>query len=162
MFVCFSTKACHLEAVSDLTTDAFIAALRRFVSRRGKPAVIQSDNGTNFVGADKELRTLLAQENSQTQLVEAMATQGITWKFIPPGSPHFGGLWEAAVKSAKHHLRRIFQEAFLSYEELSTVLCQIEAQLNSRPLCPLNEDHTCTNYFTPGHFLIFFSSERSC
>ena len=155
VFVCFSTNACHLEPVSDLTTEAFIAALRRFVSRRGKPAVIQSDNGTNFVGADKELRTLLAQEKSQAQVVEIMAREGITWKFIPPGSPHFGGLWEAAVKSAKYHLRRIFHEAFLSYEELATVLCQIEAQLNSRPLCPLNEDSMCLNFLTPGHFLIF-------
>ena len=65
-----------------------------------------------------------------------------------------GGLWEAAVKSTKFHLRRVLNEAFLNFEELATVLCQIEAQLNSRPLCPLTEDASCEEALTPGHFLI--------
>ena len=153
VFVCFTTKAVHLEAVSDMTSEAFIAAFRRFVSRRGKPAHIHSDNGSNFVGAEKELRLLFDQENQQ-QLTQVAADQGIQWHFIPPAAPHMGGLWEAAVKSAKFHLRRIFKEALLSYEELSTVLCQIEACLNSRPLCPLTEDPSCDDALTPGHFLI--------
>ena len=131
-----------------MTTEAFIACFRRFVSWRGKPAHVHSDNGTNFVGADKELKILFSQENQQ-QLAKGASEQGIQWHFIPPSAPHMGGLWESAVKSAKLHLRRIIQEALLSYEELSTVLCQIEACLNSRPLCPLTEDVHCEDALTP-------------
>ena len=82
------------------------------------------------------------------------AEDGIDWKFIPPHAPHMGGLWESCVKSTKHHLRRVLGESMLSYEELSTVLCQIEACLNSRPLCPLTEDASCSEALTPGHLLI--------
>ena len=107
LFVCLTTKAVHLEAVTALTTEAFIAALRRFIARRGKPVEIHSDNGTNFVGAEKELRQLLQQESTQLQLEKTAAEDGIQWHFIPPHAPHMGGLWESAVKSTKHHLRRV-------------------------------------------------------
>ena len=154
VFVCMATRAVHLEAVSDLTSEAFIAALRRFVSRRGKPAVILSDNGTNFVGAERELKKLLQQENLQRKIEEMAAKEGITWRFNPAGAPHMGGMWESCVKSTKYHLRRVMSEAMLSYEELSTVLCQIEACLNSRPLGPLPEDPTSLEPLTPGYLLI--------
>ncbi|XP_033212150.1 uncharacterized protein LOC117169753 [Belonocnema kinseyi] len=155
LFVCFSTKALHLELVSDATTDALLAALRRFVSRRGKPANIHSDNGTNFVGANNELRRLgdflLQKCNS---LNESIANTGIQWHFIPAYKPHFGGIWEAGVKSVKHHLKRVAGEAILTFEEFATLLTQIEAILNSRPLTPLSSDPNDLNPLTPAHFLI--------
>ena len=96
LFICFSTKALHLELVSDATTDAFLAALRRFALRRGKPANIYSDNGTNFVGANNELKGLgdfMLQECDS--LIESITNTGIEWHFIPAYTPHFGGFWEA-------------------------------------------------------------------
>ena len=80
----------------------FVAALRRFIARRGHPSLIWSDHGTNFVGASRELKELAELlENQKTQKIisEFCATKKIEWKFIPERTPHFGGLWEAAVKS---------------------------------------------------------------
>lgn len=87
------------------------------------------------------------------EVFSTLADRGVTWNFIPPGSPHFGGLWEAGVKSMKHHLKRILGESKLTFEEVSTVLVQIEACLNSRPLCALTDDPEDTTALTPGHFL---------
>jgi len=107
LFVCFSTRAFHLELVSSLTTDAFLAALKRFVSRRGLPSHIHSDCGTNFVGADRELRSLFTSSAHNIRVADALSKDMIIWHFNPPGAPHMGGLWEAGVKSVKHHLNRI-------------------------------------------------------
>ena len=155
-FVCFSTKAIHIELVSDLSTAAFLAAYRRFVSRRGICANIYSDNGTNFTGADRELKKLLKTSllSSTSDIGRELAVNNTKWNFIPPGAPHFGGLWEAGVKSIKTHLRRVVGNTLLTFEEMSTLLCQIESCLNSRPLCPLSNDPTDTTVLTPGHFLI--------
>lgn len=153
VFVCFVTKATHIELVSDLSTAAFIAAFRRFCARRGLCTNIYSDNATNFVGADAELRTMFSK--ASPTIVEKLATTGTTWTFIPPSSPHFGGLWEAAVKSVKHHLKRIIGKSTLTYEEMNTLLTQIEAILNSRPLSIINDTDVNEPYpLTPGHFLI--------
>ena len=158
VFVSLAVKAVHLEAVSDLTSEAFVAALRRFVARRGCPTLIWSDNGTNFVGANRELKEMhefLAQQDTGRTVTDVCSTLGIEWRFIPERSPHFGGLWEAAVKSAKTHLRRVVGDVKLTFEELSTVLAQIEACLNSRPLVPANiPDEDSIEVITPGHFLI--------
>ncbi len=157
VFVCLSVKAVHLEVVSDLTSEAFIAAFRRFISRRGKPSIMWRDNGTNFVGAANELKNLfsfLQEMTTQQKLSEFCSSQKVTWKFIPERTPHFGGLWEAAVKSLKRHLRRVVGESKLTFEEYSTVLTQVEACLNSRPLCPLPDSDDGFAALTPGHFLI--------
>ncbi|XP_037929829.1 uncharacterized protein LOC119664405, partial [Teleopsis dalmanni] len=152
VFVCMATKALHLELVSDMTSDSFLAALKRLFARRGKCSHIYSDNGTNFVGASKKLDKDLQQAiKSNVSAVCALEAEGIKWHFIPPASPHFGGLWESAVKSIKHHLKRVVGENKLTYEELSTLLTQIEGILNSRPLCANVDDN---DILTPGHFLI--------
>lgn len=155
VFVCLSTKALHLELVSDLTTDAFLAALRRFTSRRGICAKVFSDNGKNFVGANRQLRELRDFfEAEASKIITDASAEGIEWSFNPPYSPHMGGLWEAAVKSLKHHLQRIVGTASLTFEELSTTITQIEAVLNSRPLSPMSNDPSDLSVLTPGHFLV--------
>ena len=157
IFVSLTVKAVHLELVTDLTSDAFVACLRRFIARRGRPTLIWSDNGTNFVGAAREIKDLmsfLTRKSSQERISQFLTNERITWKFIPQRSPHFGGLWGAAVKSTKYHLRRILGDIKMTYEELSTLLTQIEACLNSRPLAPLSNDDNDIQALTPGHFLI--------
>ena len=146
IFVSLTVKAVHLELVSDLTTDAFIATLRRFIARRGKPHLIWSDHGTNFVGAVRELDNSLTSSRTKKQ--------SITWKFRPERTPHFGGLWEAAVKSMKAHLKRVIGQTKLTFEEFVTILTQVEACLNSRPLTPLLCDGDTVEPLMPGHFLI--------
>ena len=109
VFVSLSVKAVHLELVSNLTSEAFIAALRRFVARRGKPHLLWSDHGSNFVGAAQDMAELvkfLSQQQTQGEISNFCTSQNVEWKFIPQHAPHFGGLWEAAVKSFKMHLRR--------------------------------------------------------
>ncbi|XP_011686436.1 PREDICTED: uncharacterized protein LOC105449132 [Wasmannia auropunctata] len=155
IFVCLCTKAVHIEAVSDYTTEAFLAALRRFTSRRGLCSDIFSDYGTNFVGADKQLREMLrASSPDGRRIASTAAKQGIRWHFNPPSAPHFGGLWEAAVKSTKYHFRRVIGDTKLTFEEMSTLLAQIEACLNSRPLRALSDDPDDLSALTPGHLLI--------
>ncbi|XP_053698496.1 uncharacterized protein LOC128745446 [Sabethes cyaneus] len=157
VFVCFSTKAVHLELVSDLSTSRFLQALRRFVSRRGVCGKIYSDNGTNFVGAKNQMAELLqrlkSKEHHEASAREC-AENGTAWQFIPPGGPHFGGLWEAAVRSAKVHLLRVLGDTVVSYEDMTTLLVQVEGCLNSRPLTPLSEDPGDLQALTPGHFLV--------
>jgi len=114
VFVSLTVKAVHLELVSDLTTDAFIACLRRFISRRGIPSLIWSDHGTNFIGAARELKDLykfLHSDQTQASVSDFLSTHNVKWKFIPQQSPHFGGLWAAAVKSMKKHLKHIVGKA---------------------------------------------------
>jgi hypothetical protein len=104
LFVCMTTKAVHIELVSDLTTDAFLATLKRFIARRGIVTDLFSDNGTNFVGANNELHNLEQLFENQIngeKVVNTLANDQISWHFIPPRAPHFGGLWEASVKSLK-------------------------------------------------------------
>lgn len=94
LFVCFSTKAIHLEAASELTTAVFIVTLRRFISRRGRPRMIYSDNGTNFVGANRELKEIYQFVRAEvgSDIGNILTSENIEWKFIPPYTPHMGGL----------------------------------------------------------------------
>ncbi|XP_018395619.1 PREDICTED: uncharacterized protein LOC108774099 [Cyphomyrmex costatus] len=141
--------------VTELSTEAFIAALRRFVARRGLCSQIFSDNGTNFVGAARHLRELYEFINQKQEIIKAeLAEQRIDWNFIPPRAPQFGGLWEAAIKMAKRHLFTITEGRVLTYEEYSTLLTQIEAVLNSRPLTPISSDPADLSALTPAHFLV--------
>lgn len=144
LFVCLATKALHLELASDLSSDCFLAALRRFLSRRGPATDIYSDCGTNFVGASKQLVKCMR---------DACDGEGIRWHFNPPAAPNFGGIWEAGIKSVKSHIARVVGSHILTYEEFSTVLTSIEAVLNSRPLCSLSTDPNDLGVLTPAHFL---------
>ncbi|GFX39291.1 integrase catalytic domain-containing protein [Trichonephila clavipes] len=157
LFVCLATKAVHIEAVGDLTTDSFIAALRRFSARRGAPRHIYSDNGTNFVGARRkldEIRKLWLSLPANEAISYYLSKSSIDWHFIPPSSPHFRGIWESGIRSVKFHLKRVLGETILTFEELTILLTQIEGLLNSRPLSYVNDsDIECISTLTPSHFL---------
>ena len=108
VFVCMATRAVHLELVEDYTSEAFIAAFHRFTARRGQCKFLYSDQGTTFVGADPQLKQILSESSLfLSKVTKELSNEGLTWSFNPPSAPHFGGLWEAAVKSMKHHMRRV-------------------------------------------------------
>lgn len=154
VFICFTTKAVHLELVSALTSDAFVAAFRRFTARRGHCSDVYCDNGTNFVGADRDMRKHLGEAMTDDTWRAILCSSGTTYHFAPPGSPHFNGLAEAAVKMAKGALKRVIGESTLTFEELATFLTQVEAAINSRPICLVSSDGLDMAALTPGHFLI--------
>ncbi|XP_026462759.1 uncharacterized protein LOC113365404 [Ctenocephalides felis] len=125
IYICMTTKAIHLDLVTELSTKSFLASLKRFVSRRGVCSTIHSDNGTNFVGASRQLNELykfFKLEINRKNIIECVANMGITWKFIPSHAPHFGGLWESNIKSMKHYLHRVIGSTCLTYEEYLTLL----------------------------------------
>ena len=154
LFIWCTTRAVHIELVSDLTSEAFLAALSRFTDRRGCPSTILSDDGTNFVGANRELRdlqNLLTSTSTQDRIQTFSGAHHIEWKFSPSHLPHFGGPWEAGIKNMKIVLKKIAGPHHLTFK----VLTAAEATLNSRPL--LHLDSTSPDGMsplTPGHFLI--------
>ncbi|XP_055632944.1 uncharacterized protein LOC129773372 [Toxorhynchites rutilus septentrionalis] len=158
IFICFSTRSVHIELVSDLTTAAFVAALRRLIARRGKVTELHSDNATTFKGSSHAMhrvyRMLKQNDVDRNQIFSWCANNEIRWRFIPPRAPHFGGLWEAAVKSAKTHLLKEIGNTSLAYEDMLTLLAQVEMCLNSRPLTPLSSEPSDLEALTPGHFLV--------
>ena len=122
-----------------------------------KPS-IYSDNGTKFQGADRELPKnfkMVTRSNLDANIVNNFAADGLVWKMMPPGRPHFGSLWEAGVKSAKHHLRRSVDDKKLTFEELTTLLFHIEACLNWPPI-NVESDSDPDDFvpLTRGHCLI--------
>ena len=164
IFICMATKAIHLEVVPDMKTPAFIRCLERFISRRNCPQSLHCDNGPNFVGARRELEafyTMLEDKNVDETVPHYLLRHKIKWNHIPAASPHFGGLWESAVRSMKKHLKRIMGPIIFTYEELATITCQVEACLNSRPLLPLTRHNPDgITPLTPAHF-IFLNSPNA-
>ena len=151
VFKCMCTGAIHLEAVTSLSTPAFINTFDRFISRRGLSNEIFSDNGTQFVGTDNEFHKIL--KELEPAISEHLKEKGIKWKFTTPVAPHAGGYYESGVKSMKRHLVRECADRSFDFEQFSTLLCKIEAILNSRPLTPMTEDPRDLDVLTPAHFL---------
>jgi hypothetical protein len=144
--------------VTDLTADSFLAALTRFVSRRGLPKDVFSDCGTNFVGANTKLKRIIKEfwksKTLQNEVNHFCIQHQVNFHFNPPASPHQGGLWESAVKSMKHHLYRTIGQSILTVEEYFTITTKVEAMLNSRPITPISSDPNDYSALTPAHFLV--------
>ncbi|KAJ8706684.1 hypothetical protein PYW07_012762 [Mythimna separata] len=156
LFTCLVTRAVHLELVASLSTDSAIMAIRRMAARRGWPQVMHSDNGTNFRGADTELRA--AYEEWAKEFVHFGLSHRMRWKFIPPGAPHMGGAWERLVRSVKAALGATLHQRALKEEVLLTLLTEAEHSINSRPLTHVSVDPKDPEALTPNHFLIGTSS----
>ena len=152
LFTCLATRAVHLEVAFALDTDSFLNAFCRMVSRRGNPEEVSSDNGGNFVAADKELQNLV-KGLDQDRIIKNAANRGINWNFNPPLSPHFGGAHEIMIKAAKRALKAILTNANVSDEELMTAISGAESLLNSRPLTYQTANVEDDVPLTPNHFL---------
>lgn len=153
LFTCLTVRAVHIEIASSLTTDSCIMCIRNFVARRGVPSVIYSDNGTNFKGADNELRAELAKID-QDRMHTTFTSPQTKWIFNPPGAPHMGGSWERLVGSIKKVAAAIMPTRTPSDELLRCVLMEAESVVNSRPLTYIPIENNTAEALTPNHFLI--------
>ncbi|XP_063382133.1 uncharacterized protein LOC134668622 [Cydia fagiglandana] len=154
LFTCMTTRAVHLEIVASLSSDSAIMSIRRFAARRGLPNKILSDNGTSFVGANRQLC-----EFYSDAVQDFAASKRIEWCFIPPASPFMGGCWERLVKTVKTALLVTLKERAPREELLHTLLLEAEALVNSRPLTYVTENREYES-LTPSHFLIGTSSPQ--
>ncbi|XP_054272891.1 uncharacterized protein LOC128993157 [Macrosteles quadrilineatus] len=152
LFICLTTRAVHLEVAHSLNTESCIMAIQRFISRRPCPSKMFSDNGTNFVGSDKELRNATKCLNN-VHIQRVISRQGIKWNFIPPRAPHMGGCWERLIRSVKTALKFVMRSQYPKDEELQTFLVRIEFIINSRPLTNVPIDPLDPVPLTPNHFL---------
>ncbi|XP_065182304.1 uncharacterized protein LOC135813015 [Sycon ciliatum] len=152
LMTCLETRACHLELTYSMDTGGFLMAFNRFVKRRGTPSIIVTDNGSNFVAAERELREAVEQLD-RAEIARSLADRHIRWRFNPPRAPHFGGVFEAMIKAAKRALRSALATAELTDEELHTAIVAAEDLINSRPLTTVSADAADLEPLTPQHFL---------
>ena len=150
---CLATRAIHIEIAHSLDVDSFINAMRRFIARRGKPKIVYSDNGTNLTAGEKELRVAI-EAWEEGDLLTKSSNLGIDWRFSPPSGPHFGGVWERPIQSAKRALYAVLKNRTPTDETLSTALTEVEAFLNARPLTHVSVDPADPEPITPNHFLL--------
>ncbi|XP_039537635.1 LOW QUALITY PROTEIN: uncharacterized protein LOC120485906 [Pimephales promelas] len=153
LFTCAVTRAVHLELVSSQSTESFLLALKRFISRRGLCKVIYSDNAKTFKRANQDLSELW-KAIKDPQILEYFSGKGITWRFIVERAAWWGGFWERLVRSVKMSMRKVLGKASLTFEEMSTLLAEVEAILNSRPLTFVHNELDEPQPLTPAHFLV--------
>ena len=152
IFTCLASRAVHLEVANSLDTDSCINCIRRLVARRGPVESILSDNGSNFVGANNELKEEI--KRLETDGIETKAARiQIRWSFNTPLASHHGGVWESMIKQVRRILCGLMKESSrtLTEEELQTLFCEVESILNSRPLVPEQSDDG--DALTPNHLL---------
>jgi len=152
LFACMNTRAVHLEMAYGLDTDSFLNAFYRMASRRGNPVQVISDNGTNFVGANRELKELV-NALDKTKIQDSLVNRGVSWKFNPPSAPHFNGLHEILIRAAKRAMFHVLNKADLTDEELMTAIVGAEGLLNSRPITYQSSNADDAEPLTPNHFL---------
>lgn len=153
LFTCMHTRSVHLEMADSLDTCSFINAFRRFTARRGVCEELWTDNGTNFVGAEREMREFIEHWNC-AQLEVEFRQDNIKWHFLPPGASHMAGVWERLVRSTKRALYAVLQDTLANDDVLNTALAETERILNGRPLCSVSDDPRDLEVLTPNHFLI--------
>jgi len=149
LFTCATSRAIHLEVVTDLSTETFLLAFRRFAGRRSMPQLMLSDNATTFQAAAEELSTLY----SSREVRAALNREGVTWKFIPRKAPWFGGFWERLVGLTKSAIKKVLGRAHISLQVLQTIVVEVEALLNDRPLTYVSHDPKDPEPLTPSHLL---------
>ena len=153
IFTCLTCRAVHLEVSYTLDTDSCLNAIRRFICRRGQVSTIRSDNGTNFVGANREMKEALVDLN-HNKIQRALVQDGVTWNFNPPAASHHGGVWERLIRSVRRVLTSVLCQQTLDDEGLQTVLCEVEAILNSRPITKTSDEKDDLEALTPNHILL--------
>ena len=149
LFTCASTRAIHLEVVTDLTEVTFLQAFRRFAARRSLPRLVLSDNASTYTSAAKELSELFQSDTLKTTLMH----RGSTWRFIPKRAPWYGGFWERLVGMVKMTLKKTLGRAFVTLNVLQTTIVEVEAVLNDRPLTYLSSTTGDPEPLTPSHLL---------
>lgn len=152
IFKCLTTRGVHLDVLTSIDVDAFLMALRRFIARRGKPAELYSDQGTNFKGGEKELKKAFTDMSSDLQ--QALAKNQISFHFNPPAAPHFGGAWEREIRSVKAALSTTVGSQTVTEEVLRTVLVEVECILNSKPLGYVSSNVADPDPVTPNMLLM--------
>ena len=153
LFTCLASRAVHLEVAYGLDIDSFLRAFYRMCNRRGVPEQLISDNGTNFVGANQELRELRTQMLQNGKLEECLTCQKVKWTFNPPSAPHFGGVFETMIIAAKRAILAILANADINDKELMTAFTGADALINSRPLTYQSANPEDNVLLTPNHFL---------
>ena len=154
LFTCLMTRAVHLEVSTGLSLEDFLLCFSRFKSLRGKPVVVYSDNGTNFVAANKELKEAFKELRQRyNELETSMACEDIVWHFSPPHGPHFGGVWKRLVQTCKKTIRVKLCNHLVTEPVLLTVVAEVASLINSRPLTHLSVDPDDPDPLTPNHFL---------
>ncbi|XP_031425672.1 uncharacterized protein LOC116220857 [Clupea harengus] len=154
IFTCMTSRAVHLEVACSLTTDSCINAIRRFLCRRGPAQHMRSDHGTNLVGAERELREAL-QAMEHRKIQQTLRKEGVQWSFNPPTASHHGGFWERLIRMVRHVLCSVLKQQTLDDEGLTTVFCEVEAILNSRPITKVSDDPQDLEALTPNHILLY-------
>ena len=152
IFVCMNSRAVHLEVAKSLETDDFILLLMRFLNRRGHVKELRPDNGSNFVGADREIKEAIEHIDDEKVRSELLQ-RGCKWVFHPPGASHMSGVWERLVKSVKRSLKAIMGKDLINEEVLQTVFTEAERIANSRPLTRNSSSLDDDEPLTPSHFL---------
>ena len=150
LFTCASTHGIHLELTTSLNVDAFFMAFRRFTSRRGLPSTIRTDNAKTFKRAAKELQRF----TRSNVLHNHMINHRISWQFIPPKAPWRGGYWERMVKMVKQTVKKMLRTSMLNYDEMNTLLIEVERVMNSCPITYVYDDKEAVSYaLTPSHLI---------
>ncbi|KAL6728134.1 hypothetical protein Aduo_009938 [Ancylostoma duodenale] len=153
LFTCMATRAVHLEVVFNNSTQEFILAFRRFIARRGTPDYILSDNATTFCSANDTLQEVIYARSSVEKLSDFFANRKITWKFITPLSPWKGGFYERLVGLFKSAFRKAVYRSLLPLQEFQTLVFEVEAVLNARPLTSIRDTGTAPQVLKPIDFI---------
>ena len=153
LFTCMVVRAIHLELMQDMTTEEFLLGLRRFVSQRGVPALILSDNASQFKAASNFLGDVWNQIQKSDDVQSYASNSGITWRFIVELAPWMGGFYERLIGLVKRALKKSIGRRKLTIVQLQTLLKEVEAVINSRPLVYVGDDVNSSLSLTPGHFL---------
>ena len=154
LFTCLSVRAIHIEKLDSLDADSFVNAFTRFCARRGVPERVRTDNGTNFVAGEREMREAMQGWKHDGKVKGHLLQKEVKWEFNPPAASHMGGIWERQIRTVRKVLNVILKEQTLDDERLSTLFCEVESIINGRPLTVLSDDPKDESPLTPNHLLL--------